>query len=94
MVVNSEPIEARPLSELALQLPLEECGSSLLPPVRLSRRCAELSRNFTAIFITDVSGVATGKLTLDFSDDDTDGLRSCVRRSLSTFRLRFRVTVS
>lgn len=75
-VVISEPIEALPLSELALQFPLEECGSSLFPPERRCRRWAELSRNFTAMFITDVNGVVTGKLILDFSEDDREGLRS------------------
>lgn len=95
VVVNSDPMEALPLSELALQLPLEECGgSSLLPPDLRWRRCAELSRNFTAMFMTEERGLEMGRLTLDLSDDEIEGLRSCDRRSLSTFRLRFIVTVS
>lgn len=73
-VVISEPIDALPLSELALQLPLDECGSSL--PARLCRLCVELSRNFTATFMTEVRGVAMGRLMLDFSDDDSEGFLS------------------
>lgn len=89
VVVISDPIEARPLSEDALQLPLDECGSSLLPPVLRNLRCAELSRSFT------VAMFMTGMLMLDFSLEEQEGFRSCKDfRSLSMFRLRFSVTVS
>lgn len=92
-VVISEPMEALPLSELALQLPLEEWGSSL--PARLCRLCVELSLSLTATFITDDSGVAMGRLILDFSEEDSDGFRSWFAfRSLVALRDRFIVTVS
>ncbi|KAH1005232.1 hypothetical protein HUJ04_006255 [Dendroctonus ponderosae] len=86
--VISEPMEARPLSELALQFPLEEFGSSLFPCRR--RRCSELSRSFTAIFITE-DKVAAGT---DFSELDIEEFLSCVLRSLSKSLLLFIVTVS
>lgn len=86
--VISEPIEARPLSELALQFPEEECGSSLFPPLLLNLKAA-LSLNFTVNAVG-----AAGTLVLDFSEDVL-GLRSWVIFfSRSTLRRRRRVTVS
>lgn len=90
--VISEPMEALPLSELALQFPLDECGSSLLPNL-LNRLCVELSLNFTAMLMTCDKGL-TGMFMLDFSDDDIEELRSCVLLSFSKSRFRFIVTVS
>lgn len=91
VVVISLPIEVRPDSELALQLPLDEWGSSLLAsPVRRCRRRAVGSRIFTACekltlpdWVTATVGipVLNGKLR---SDEEYDGFRSCEsRRSFS-----------
>lgn len=49
-MVISLPIDVLPDSELALQLPLDECGSSLFPSaVRRCLRIEEDSRSFTGL---------------------------------------------
>lgn len=88
----SLPIDVLPDSELALQLPLDECGSSLVPkPPRRCRRSAVGSRIFTGIAdtpatpfcVTTIDGKPELAVKLR-SDEEYDGFRSCEsRRSFS-----------
>lgn len=92
VVVISLPIDVRPDSELALQFPLDECGSSFVAkPIRRCRRRAVGSRIFTGI--ADIVALPACAATTDGrpepidalrSDEEYDGFRSCEsRRSLS-----------
>lgn len=90
-MVISLPMEARPDSELALQLPLDECGCSSLPaasmrcsPLRRCRFNVAVSRIFTCA--APASGEASCNLPRNwpleetlmlFSDEEYEGFRSC-----------------
>jgi hypothetical protein len=84
--VISLPIEVLPDSELALQLPELECGSSLFAqPVRRCLRNAVGSRILTGTPLPNETTVCDdGTIDKLLSDDEYDGFRSCEsRRSLS-----------
>lgn len=92
-MVISLPMEARPDSELALQLPLDECGCSSLPAA--SMRCIPLRRCLFSVAVSRIFTCAAAseedncnlprnwpldETLMLFSDEEYEGFRSCENR--------------